>query len=128
MDTTSNLKDTLKRIDEYIGTQREAITKGEALERLMKNPDFKLVILDGYFEAETKKLFNLLVDPTGASPYTNDQINLKLAGISDFKGYVGTDDYVGTVATEAFNAPSNIDREEDERKRVTAEFSANGEV
>lgn len=115
-----NLKDTLKQIDEYIETQQEAIERGKMLERLMKNPDFIEVILNGYIEVEAQRLFTILTDPTGASPYTAEQIQHKLGSISDLKGYVGTKDYPGTIKIEAEQAPLNIAREEDERVRVTA--------
>ena len=126
-EASSNLKETLEAIDAVIAKKKEAIKAGEALKRLMNNPDFKLVILEGYVEAEANKLFKILTDPSGASPYTDDQIKLKLEAISHFKGYVGTEDFPGTVKIEAEQAPLEILREENYRKEVTAMYAESGE-
>ena len=122
----SNLKVTLESIDASIAKSKAAIERGKKLERLKQNPDFIDVILDGYIEVEAKKLFTILTNPTGASPYTNEEIHLKLEAISHFKGYVGTDGYEGTVEIDAKRAPDEIFREESYRNEVTAR-AANGE-
>ena len=117
----SNLNETLQAIDAVIADKRQAIKRGEALQRLMKNQDFIDVILNGYIEEEARKLFAILTDPTGGSPYSAEKIHLMLEAISHFKGYVGTDTYKGTVMIEAEQAPLDIANEEDYRKQVTAE-------
>lgn len=124
MDTASILQETLKSIDSYIAEKQEAIKRGEALERLKSNPDFQAVIVEGYIETEAKKLFDILTDPTGASPYSAETIQLKLEAISHFKSYVGTRDYPGTVKMDATRAPGEIQRELAERARTTAEYAA----
>ena len=124
---SSNLKETLEAIDAAIARKKEAIKAGEALNRLMNNPDFKTVILDGYIEAEANKLFKILTDPSGTSPYTDDQVKLKLAAISHFRGYVGTEDFPGTIKIEAEQAPLDILSEENYRKEVTAMYAESGE-
>jgi hypothetical protein len=116
----TNLNETLKAIDAVIAERREAIKLGEALNRLMKNQDFIDVILEGYINKEAKKLFAILTDPSGKSPYSAEKIHLMLEAISHFKGYVGTDDFEGTIMMEARRAPQDIAREEDYRKQVTA--------
>lgn len=117
----TNLNEELKAIDAAIAERRKAIKLGEALQRLLKNQDFIDVILEGYIENEARKLFAILTDPSGKSPYSAEKIHLMLEAISHFKGYVGTDDYEGTVMMEARRAPQDIAREEDYRKQVTAE-------
>jgi len=124
---SSNLKETLEAIDAAIATSNAAIKRGEKLKRLMKNPDFIDVILEGYIEVEAKKLFKILTDPTGASPLSDEEIHLGLGAISRFKGYVGTDNYEGTVEIDANRAPDEILREETYRKQVTANYAANGD-
>ena len=120
MADTANLSETLEAIDNVISEKRLAIKRGEQLKRLMKNPDFIDVILNGYIDVEAKKLFKILTDPTGASEFSPERITLGLEAISHFKGYVGTEDYPGTVMIEAKEAPLVIAREEDYRKQVTA--------
>jgi hypothetical protein len=81
----------------------------------MANTDFIDVILTGYIDEEAKRLFNILIDPTGASPYSYEKIQMKLSSISDIKGYLHE------VKLEAKRAPHDIMREEIYRKEVTAE-------
>jgi hypothetical protein len=95
------------------------------LKRLKKNQDFIDVILNRYIDVEAKKLFEILTDPTGATPYTAEQIHLKLESISHLKGFIGTDNYEGAIEINARRAPLDIAREEDYRKEVTA--AADGE-
>lgn len=124
---SSNLKETLAAIDKYIEEQKLNIELGEKLKRLKNNPDFIDVILHGYIDTEEKKLFNILTDPSGKSPYTEDQIRRKLDSICDLKMYIGTDAHIGTIEMAASNAPENILREEEERKNVTAEYAEGNE-
>jgi hypothetical protein len=120
MDSTQLLKEELRAIDKTIEKKKKAIRLGEALKELKNDPNFKLVILEGYVEAEAKRLFKILTDPSGVSPYSNEEIQLKLAAISHFKSYIGTDDYVGTIEIEAERAPDEIIMEENYRDEVTA--------
>ena len=121
---SSNLRETLDAIDLVIEARKADIKLGEKLARLMANTDFIDVILEGYIGSEERKLFQILTDPSGSSPYSNDQVMLKLASISDFKGYIGTKDFPGTVKMAAINAPSIIDREELYRKEATAQYAS----
>jgi hypothetical protein len=120
---SSNLKETLQLIDEVMAERNASIELGEKLKRLKNNPDFIAVILDGYIATEEKKLFKILTDPSGASPYTEAQITKKLNSISDLKAYIGTEDFPGTIMVKADNAPGELLREEQYRKEVTTEYS-----
>ena len=51
-----------KSIEISIEVAKKAIAKGEALERLFKNPDFKKIIMEDYFEKEPARLVGLLTD------------------------------------------------------------------
>ena len=124
---SNNLKETLEAIDSAIAKYQAEIERGKMLERLMVNPDFKAVILDGYIEAEATKLFNILIDPSGASPYTDEVIQRKLASICDFKEHVGTSEFDGTIKISAKRAVSDLLREESYRDEVTEEFAKGGE-
>lgn len=125
---TTNLTDTLKQIDSYIAEKKFDIAQGEKLKRLMKDSDFLDVIINGYFESEAQKLFNILTNPGIDTVYTKDEITHRLAGISHFREYVGTEGKPGTLEIAASAAPSLIAREEDERARVTAVYADDGEV
>jgi hypothetical protein len=125
MGESTILRDTLAGIDAAIEKYKRDIKRGEDLKILMENEQFKSVILDGYIEEESRRLFRILTDPTGAMPFTEDQLQLKLAAISTFKGYVGTKDHKGTILELAENATLMIAREEDYRREVTAEYAEN---
>ena len=119
---SSNLKETLQRIDTVISEKRSAIETGKKLEALMATQNFIDVILEGFIETEAKKLFDVMVDPTGASPYSNEEIQLMLAGISTFKRYLAN------VKLEAENAPLDIQIEEDYRTQVTSEAAMSEDI
>ena len=120
----TNLNETLAAIDAYIADKEAAIERGKALERLKTNKDFQSVIIEGYIDTEAKRLFAILTDPTGASPYSPEEIHLKLAAISHFKEYVGTATFTGLVESEALNAPGVIISEQLNRTQATADFAA----
>jgi len=124
----SNLNKELKAIDEEIEGYRRDIERGKALAELKQDSRFIDVILDGYFEVEAQKLFQILIDPTNASPYSNEEIQLKLEAISHFKGYVGTSSFAGSIQNSAENAPGLITSAELYREEITAGNADNGEV
>ena len=127
MSYNDNLSETLKAIEKYIAEQNKLIELGKDLKSLMADERFQRVILDGYFETESKKLFDTLTNPYSQSAIEADEVQVILAGINHFKRFVGTPGNKGTVMIEAEQAPLNIAREEDERARVTAEYGRSGE-
>jgi len=123
MDEASNLQQELRDIDIAIARFESHIEKGNALKRLKANKDFISLVELGYIESEAKKLFDILVDPSGASPYTDEQVLLKLATISDLRGYLGTDGHIGTIESAALAAPDAIDRERIYRQEITSAYA-----
>ena len=123
MDEKSNLNETLKAIQSAIAEREANIELGEKLKRLRRNPDFQDVILKSYIEDVADKLFKILTDPTGASPYSMDTIQLKLGSISDLKAHIGTEEFKGTIEVKAEQAPLEIERELDYRKELTAQVA-----
>ena len=113
----SDAKEELKQIDKRIEELKENIALGEALERLHENEDFKKVILDGYFEKESKRIFGLLTTPTHLKRDIIENLNDKLGAIRIVK------QYFGTVLINAQMAPEQIEEEEEYRKEVTASAS-----
>ena len=123
MDDKSILNDTLKAIQSAVAEREADIERGKKLKRLKSDPDFQDVILNGYLAEEASKLFKILTDPTGASPYSNETIMRKLASISDLKQFIGTEEFQGTVEINAEQAPQAIESELDYRKELTAEMA-----
>lgn len=99
MDDSSNLTEELTDVDNYIKEQNDLIQTGKYLEELQSSKAFQNVIVQGYVEAETKKLFNLLLTSNDAD---RDLILKKIDAIKYFK------EYVESVETLAIAAPSNI--------------------
>lgn len=61
------------------------INKGEALRRLLKNPDYILVISEGYFKEYPKEIAEAIANNTGA--YDADVLCSHLKSINTLKGY-----------------------------------------
>jgi len=115
----SNLNEQLEQIDGRIAELKDAIKVSEALERLHENEDFKTVILDGYLEKESKRLFGVLVTPSTLKRDVIENIQDKLSAIRNIK------QYFGVLLQNAHMAPMQIEEEEDYRKEVTASYSNN---
>ena len=61
------------------------IDKGEALKRLLKNPDYILVISEGYFKEYPKEIAEAIANNTGA--YDADVLCSHLKSINNLKSY-----------------------------------------
>ena len=57
-------KEELAEIDKSILEQKSKIEFAEAIKRLKLNPDYQLVIEQGYFEKEGERLTKNLLEPT----------------------------------------------------------------
>lgn len=53
----------METIDVSIEEAMKVVKRGDALERLMKNRDFKLLFLDGLFKEEAHRLVSISADP-----------------------------------------------------------------
>ena len=117
METNSNFKEQLAEIDERIIKLKKDIAIGKALEALHENEDFKLVIMEGYFVEEEKRLSGLLFNPTSLKRDQLENIMDKTTAIRNYK------QYFQTVLINASMAPEQIEDEENFRKEITAEAS-----
>lgn len=62
-----------------------AIEKGEALKRLLDNPDYQLVIQEGFIVKYGEELGRSIAENTGQ--YDTDKLVANLRGIGAFTGY-----------------------------------------
>ena len=123
MEDTSNLTTDLQLTDEAIAAEKRKIAKAEALDRLIDNPDFILVIQQGYLEDEANSLFDLLTSvPSQRREITESTLD-KLNSIRHFKEYIGTSTYPGVVRRNAEVAPEIIVEQEQYRKQITAYYT-----
>ena len=118
---TSNLQDTLKEIEDSIAENKLAVQRGEDLKSLKLDRRFQSVFIEGYIGTESKKLFDILTDPSGVSPYSTEKIHLMLEAISHFRSFVGTEDFQGTVEQDAMYGAQAIGDDRELRKTITAE-------
>ena len=116
---TSNLTMKLEEIDQRIEYLKKNIEKKQQLERLHENEDFKSFFLEGYFEEEGKRLFEVLVEPNSLKRDVIENIQDKLSSIRNIK------QFFGVAKTNADMAPSQIEEEEAYRKEVTKYYAEN---
>ena len=64
---------------------KKTIAKGEALKRLLANPDYKEIISDGFFKDYATQLAIAIANNTGA--YDAKALCKSLEGINVLKGY-----------------------------------------
>ena len=70
----------------------------EALERLEKNKDFQLVILNGYMKDEVLRITSLLANPTIKTQGKRADVMEMLVAISTFGEYMNTIKAMGATA------------------------------
>lgn len=116
-DTTSNFKEELAQIDDRIKDFEKQIELHSALERLHENEDFKKVVLDGYLDKESQRIFELLTIPTNLKRDQLDNLMDMLTSIRNFKGYFKK------IIIDATMAPEQMDEERAFRKEFTAQKS-----
>jgi hypothetical protein len=116
------LQERLAEIDATIDEFHKQIQFGEAMKRLEENPDYQLVISDGYLKAESDRITGLIV---GDDPIRRDVMeNIIEAGLSirNFKQFMK---YKKLDATQA---PRHIEETLEFRKAVTAEHAQNDTI
>ena len=68
---------------------KEVIKKGDALERLSKNKDFKFLILDGYLKEEAARLVKLRADNSSTfNEVIKKSIDSKITGVGEFNEFL----------------------------------------
>lgn len=82
---------------------KKIIARGEALERLSQNQDFKDLILTGLIQNTTDTLVTVLAQ--AGKPESRDELFKKLLGISYVKQYLGLITAEAERAKETLNTP-----------------------
>lgn len=106
---------TVQAIEENIRQAKLIAGKGEALERLRQNRDFKAVILDGYFKEEAIRLVHLKADPSMQSPDMQKSIVAQMDAIGSLNQYFTAVVQQGSIALKAISA------DEETRDEILAE-------
>lgn len=78
----------IEQLEHVLQTAKQAEELGNALERLMKNRDFKSLILDGYLEREAVRLVHLKADPNMQTPERQAGILMQIDSIGALTSYL----------------------------------------
>lgn len=90
-------RDQIEEVELSIAHAKEIINRGAMAERLSHNPDFKKLVLEGYFTTEAARLALLYSDPN-IDPEMREAIGRDLMGPGVFKRYLSTMVQMGYVA------------------------------
>ena len=80
--------DGISELDAVITTCQNQIELGKAVERLYRNPDFKKVVGEGYFEKEPIRLVRALSSPVFNNPEKREALMREMEGVSRFSAYL----------------------------------------
>lgn len=110
---------TLEEYEDAKVHYQAIIDRGEAAKRLAENPDFNLLVMDGFFVAEPKRLAELMASGRLNST-TMEACKNELAGIGVFRNYMKMHTEQGNQAKEAL-----VMLEEARHEAILAEEAAN---
>jgi len=80
----------IQEIELQISSVKEMIDTADALERLRSNPDFKMVIEEGYFNQNAIRLVSLKAAPAMASEENQISIVRGIDAIGEFQQYLNS--------------------------------------
>jgi hypothetical protein len=87
----NNLQNDINQVEVTMEFAKELIKNADVAQRLTNNPDFKAIILDGYFADEAARLGHLVGDPeTVMDPKRGTMVQNDLIGIGALKRYMST--------------------------------------
>lgn len=88
----------IEQIERGIAQLKEQTARSDALERLLKNADFKKIISEGYFKDEAIRLVDLKADPAWQKPEQQAFVIIQIDAIGVLKGYLRTIEHTGSMA------------------------------
>lgn len=87
----------IREVEMSIEAAKEMVARGEMARKLADNPDFKKIVLDGYFVDEAARLTHLFSDPM-MDEAQRKMIERDLIGIGAFKRYLKNAVQFGEIA------------------------------
>lgn len=91
----------VQEIQDYIKEMKDKTKRLDALNRLAKNKDFKLIVDDGYFKDEAIRAVMLKADPTQESPECQEHLDKLITSIGYLRQYFRTITAEGVAAYNA---------------------------
>lgn len=110
------MQDQIEQIDIKIEEAKKAIDKADALDRLVKNKDFQLIVDHGYFVEEASNLVLLLATPNFAGETEQTRLNKHINAIGCLRQYFSSIMQLGTQSLKAVR-----DHEEMKQEILTEE-------
>lgn len=105
----------LEQLDQDIRTSRETVELGNALDRLVHNPDFKRVVAQGYLNQEAIRLVHLKADPAMQRPDTQAAI------VRDIDAIGALASYFNVIRRHAAMAADQMNDAEEMRSQILDE-------
>jgi hypothetical protein len=101
--TTMNMND-IQQVEVSIETAKERIKLQTALNRLIKNKDFKLIVDTGYFDNESIRLVHLKSDFEMREADKQEFVCRAIDAVGMFRAYLSRIYQQGTAAQNALNS------------------------
>ena len=95
------LNNDVQEIQIDISQAKEAIRLGELVEQLEQVPEFRELIIEGYFKTDAARLVMLKSDPEFQSNERQFQIDRDILGISVFGEYLRVKKMLGIMAADS---------------------------
>ncbi len=109
----------LARLDQEIEDSRKLVKRGEALERLRKNKDFRELIIEDYLQNEAVRLVHYRGSATADTPALQAKTLRDLDAIGSFH------QFLMTVQQMAAAGAKTLENAEDARQDILAEVDDN---
>ena len=90
----------IREIEVSIEEAKKIAKRAERVRRLEKNPDFKALILEGYFTEEAARLAHLVTDPQVIQGGHLDFVQNDLKGIGALKRFLTATLQLGDIAAQ----------------------------
>ena len=94
----------LQEIEVTIEEAEAQVRRGLLVEKLEQDPDFRSLVLEGYFRDDAARVVMLLADKEHQSVERQTALHADLLGISTFGEYLRAQKILGHMAKESLDA------------------------
>jgi hypothetical protein len=84
----SEQQQQIEHVELSIQEAKDSIEKKQALIRLQNNPDFKLLIMEGYFQKEAARCVHALADPSLQDDTQQKLLTNMITAVGYFRQYL----------------------------------------
>ena len=96
-----NNKEMITELELSLDYAKKLVARGEALQRVHANRDFKEIVLEGYFKEEAIRLVMLKGDPSMQDQTSQLSIIKQIDAISAFVQYMRVVEHTANMASKA---------------------------